>query len=30
MREYQALSQKIPALEEEWLELTAVVEEALS
>ncbi len=30
MREYNALSAKIPALEEEWLELTAVVEEALS
>jgi len=30
MREYQALSVKIPALEEEWLELTAVIEEALS
>ena len=30
MREYNALSAKIPALEEEWLELTAVVEEALT
>ena len=30
MREYNALSAKIPAREEEWLELTAVVEEALS
>ena len=30
MREYNALSAKIPALEEEWLELTAVVEEALA
>lgn len=29
MREYTALSSKIPALEEEWLELTAVIEEAL-
>lgn len=28
LREYNALSAKIPALEEEWLELTEVVEEA--
>ena len=27
MREYQALSKKIPALEEEWLELTEKIEE---
>lgn len=30
MREYNALSTKIPALEEEWLELQAIVEEALA
>ncbi len=29
MREYNALSKKIPALEEEWLELTEKIEEAL-
>jgi ATP-binding cassette subfamily F protein 3 len=28
MREYNALSKKIPVLEEEWLELTAKLEEA--
>ena len=27
MREYNALSKKIPALEEEWLELTEIIEE---
>ena len=30
MREYEALSKKIPALEEEWLELTTLLEEATS
>ena len=30
MAEYNALSTKIPALEEEWLELSAVIEEVLS
>ena len=29
MREYNALSKKIPALEEEWLELTEKIEESL-
>ena len=29
MREYNALSKKIPALEEEWLELTEKIEEGL-
>ena len=28
MREYTALSKKIPALEEEWLELSEKLEEA--
>ena len=28
MKEYEALSKKIPRLEEEWLELTAKIEEA--
>ena len=28
MREYTALSKKIPALEDEWLELTETLEEA--
>ena len=28
MKEYEALSKKIPKLEEEWLELTSKIEEA--
>ena len=30
MKEYNALSKKIPALEEEWLELTEKIEESLN
>ena len=29
MTEYTALSKKVPALEQEWLELTEKIEEAL-